>query len=77
MDILPAEAQRLLRDDAFKEVVSRVRQQQIDVFVNSSRFDAETLRDAKYMLEAISKIEQALQAVITEEAIKEKRKKLK
>lgn len=77
MNLTSADVRRLLQDDTFKEAIHRVRQQQIDIFVNSHRDDSEALKDAKYLLEAISRIEQALQSVITEEAIKEKRKNLK
>lgn len=77
MILTSADVRRLIQDDTFKEAIHRVRQQQIDIFVNSHRDEDEALKDAKYMLEAISRIEQALQSVVSDEAIKEKRKKLK
>lgn len=77
MNLTAADVRRLLQDDTFKEALHRVRQQQIDIFVNGNRQDDEALKDAKYMLEAVSKIEQALQSVVSDEAIKEKREKLK
>lgn len=76
MNLTAADVKRLLQDDTFKEALSRVRKQQIDIFVNC-HYSEETLRDAKYMMEAISRIEQALQSVVSDEAIKEKREKLK
>lgn len=77
INLTAADVQRLTRDETFQEAMRRVRQQQIDIFVNSSRFDADTLKDAKYMLEAINRIEQALQSVVSDEAIKKKRETLK
>jgi len=77
IEIRASDVQRILVDETFKEMVRRVRQEQIDIFVNSHRADSDALNDAKYMLEAISKIEQALQAVVTDEAIKKKRENLK
>ena len=77
IDITASDAQRILTDETFKEMVRRVRQEQIDIFVNSHRSEDDALKDAKYMIEAIGKIEQALQSVVTDEAIKKKREKLK
>lgn len=73
MNLRAADVKRLLADEAFIEILSRVKQQQIDVFTTCSRQDEATLKDAKYMLTAIGKIEQALHSVITDEAIKQKR----
>jgi hypothetical protein len=77
MNLVAADVQRLLNDDVFKEVIHRVRQEQIDIFVNSGRWDVEEREDAKHILRAMDKVEQALQAVRTDEAIKEKRKLIK
>ena len=74
MNLVAADVQRLLNDDVFKEILKRVRQEQIDIFVNSGRWDVEEREDAKHILRAMDKVEQALQAVRTDEAIKEKRK---
>jgi hypothetical protein len=77
MNLVAADVQRLLNDDVFKEVIHRVRQEQIDIFVNSGRWDVEEREDAKHILRAMDKVEQALQAVRADEAIKEKRKLIK
>ena len=77
MNLTAADVQRLLNDDVFKEVIHRVRQEQIDIFVNSARWDVEEREDAKYILRAMDKVEQALQSVRSDEAIKEKRKLIK
>jgi hypothetical protein len=77
MNLVAADVQRLLNDDVFKEVTYRVRQEQIDIFVNSGRWDVEEREDAKHILRAMDKVEQALQAVRSDEAIKEKRKLIK
>lgn len=77
IEIRASDVQRILEDTTFREMIRRVRQEQIDIFVNGHRTDTDALKDAKYMLEAISKIEQALQSVVTDEAIKKKREKLK
>jgi len=77
INLTAGDVQRILRDETFQEIIRRVRQQQIDIFVNCHRAEDEALKDAKYMLEAISRIEQALQSVVADEAIKKKREKLK
>jgi hypothetical protein len=77
MNLVAADVQRLLNDDVFKEVIHRVRQEQIDIFVHSGRWDVEEREDAKHILRALDKVEQALQAVRSDEAIKEKRKLIK
>ena len=77
INLTSGDVQRILRDETFQEIIRRVRQQQIDIFVNSHRAEDDAIKDAKYMLEAIGRIEQALQSVVSDEAIKEKRKKLK
>jgi hypothetical protein len=77
MNLTAADVQRLLNDDVFKEVIHRVRQEQIDIFVNSARWDVEEREDAKHILRAMDKVEQALQSVRSDEAIKEKRKLIK
>ena len=77
INLTAGDVQRILRDETFQEIIRRVRQQQIDIFVNSHRAEIEALKDAKYMLEAINRIEQALQSVVSDEAIKKKRENLK
>ena len=77
INLTAGDVQRILSDETFKEIIRRVRQQQIDIFVNSHRAEDEAIKDAKYMLEAINRIEQALIGIKSDEAIKEKRKKLK
>jgi ketopantoate reductase len=77
MNLTAADVQRLLNDDVFKEVIHRVRREQIDIFVNSGRWDVEEREDAKHILRAMDKVEQALQSVRSDEAIKEKRKLIK
>ena len=77
MNLTAADVQRLLNDDVFKEVLKRVRDDQIAIFVNSGRWDVEEREDAKHILRAMDKVEQALQAVKSDEAIKEKRKLIK
>lgn len=77
MNLRAADVQRLMNDDVFKEVLKRVRQEQIDIFVNSGRWDVEEREDAKHILRAMDKVEQALQSVKSDEAIKEKRKLIK
>lgn len=66
---------RLLADTTFKAILDKVRADQVSTFVNSSKADTESREEAHAMLRAVDKIEQALQAVITEEAIKQKRSK--
>lgn len=75
MRLTATDAARLLRDDAFKAILEEVRSQQVATFVNSVKKDTELREEAHSILRAVDKIEQALQAVITEDAIKQKRKK--
>ena len=77
MNLTAADVQRLLNDDTFKEVIHRVRQEQIDIFVSSNRWDIEEREDAKHILRAIDKVVQALESVKSDQAIREKRKLIK
>jgi dTDP-4-dehydrorhamnose reductase len=77
MNLTAADVQRLLNDDTFKEVIHRVRQEQIDIFVNSNRWDIEEREDAKHILRAMDKVVQALESVKSDQAIREKRKLIK
>ena len=77
MNLTAADVQRLLNDDTFKAVIHRVRQEQIDIFVNSNRWDIEEREDTKHILRAMDKVVQALESVKSDQAIREKRKLIK
>ena len=77
MAITHHDAKRLLNDETFCAIIEKVRNQQVSTFVNSAKSDTDLREEAHSILRAIDKIEQALQSVITDEAIKEKRKQLK
>lgn len=74
MKFTAAEVQRLLADSTFIGIMDKIRQDQIDVFTNSLKDDTEQREEAHSILRALTKIEQALKSVQTEEAIKLKRK---
>lgn len=75
MRLTTAEVGRLLDDPTFKAIMSKIRQDQVDVFMRSGKQDTELREDAHSILRALDKIEQALKSVQTEEAIKQKREK--
>jgi len=68
-----SDVDRLMRDDTFKAIIEQVKNDQINIFINSARHGTQEREDAHAMFQAVVKIEQALKSVITEEAIKQKR----
>jgi alpha-glucuronidase len=69
-----ARARALLADDNFKTVMDELKQEQINVFLNSGSTDSEIREEAHSIVSALSKIEGRLQSAITDEKIFEKRK---
>lgn len=72
--VTAGDVDRLLADPAFSAILNKVRSDQIAIFAQSSRRDTEVREDAHSIMVALDKIEQALKSVVTDEAIKLKRK---
>jgi hypothetical protein len=70
-----SDAERLQNDIDFRSLVDGIRQEQINIFVQSQKDDVESREEAHSILRALDKIERVLQSVITDEAIKRKREK--
>ena len=70
-----AQAEYLLKDDTFNEVFDIIRQEQVKKFLKSSKSDTETREDAYAMTQALNQFENILQSAITDEVMKDKRKK--
>jgi len=69
-----ARARALLADDNFKTVMDELKQEQINVFLNSGSSDSESREEAHSIVGALGKIEARLQSAITDEKVFEKRK---
>ena len=70
-----AQAEYLLKDDTFNEVFDIIRQEQVKKFLKSSKSDTETREDAYAMTQALNQFENILKSAITDEVMKDKRKK--
>jgi hypothetical protein len=73
--ILKEQAEYLLKDDTFTTVFDIIRQEQVKKFFKSSKSDTETREDAYAMTQALNQFENILQSAITDEVMKDKRKK--
>lgn len=69
-----ARARSLLADENFKTVMDELKQEQINVFLNSGSSDSESREEAHSIVSALSKIEARLQSAITDEKVFDKRK---
>lgn len=69
------QADRLMRDDAFKAFVEEIRGDCIAAFVNSGPEDTGTREEAHGLLRAITKLQSKLSAAVAAEAIAAKREK--
>ncbi|MCP4791566.1 MAG: hypothetical protein GY881_15150 [Gammaproteobacteria bacterium] len=69
------DAEHLLRNDTFIKVFDIIRKEQVDKFINTSKDDINAREEAHDIVLALKKIENRLQSVITDEAIKDKRKR--
>jgi len=76
-DVTSADVDRLLSDASFSAILRKVKDDQINLFLNSARSDIDKREEAYSIIKAVEKIEQALIGIKSDEAIKEKRKKLK
>ena len=73
--IRKAQAEHLLKDDTFTTVFDIIRQEQVKKFLKSSKSDTETREDAYAMTQALNQFEHILKSAITNEVMKDKRKK--
>lgn len=74
MTLKATDVQRLQRDETFKAIIEKVRSDQVATFVQSNKNDTELREEAHSILRALDKIEQVMKSVLTDEAIKMKRK---
>jgi len=72
--VTAADADRVLRDSAYRAIISKVRSDQIAIFTNSKASDTEAREEAHAVIRALDKIEQAFKSVKDDEAVKLKRK---
>lgn len=69
-----ARFRNLSNDEAFKEVVQEIKDQQSSVFLNSQS-QIETIKDAHDIIKALNYIENYFNTVFTDEAIFDKKHK--
>jgi phosphomevalonate kinase len=67
-------ARALLADDNFRTVMDELKEEQVNIFLNSKSADSEMREEAHSIVSALSKIEARLQSAITDEKIFDKRK---
>lgn len=77
MNIKPYDVRRLLQDPAFSAILDKVRADQCAIFLNTTASEADAREEAYAIAQATYKIEQALQAILTEEAMQERKTKRK
>ena len=69
-----ARARALLSDENFRTTIDELKEEQVNIFLNSKSTDTELREEAHSIVSALSKIEARLQAAITDEKIFDKRK---
>lgn len=69
-----AQARALLADENFRTVMDELKDEQVNIFLNSGSTDSELREEAHSIVSALGKIEGRLQSAITDEKIFEKRK---
>ena len=67
--------QALQKDSTFCAIIAKVRQDQVNLFSTSAKADIEVREEAHAILRALNKIEQALESVITDEAMRNRKHK--
>lgn len=73
--ISPQDVRRLMQDATFKAILDKVRNDQCTVFLHSNTQDVEMREEAHTIIRATFKIEQALQAILTEEVMQERKQR--
>jgi len=69
------QAEHLLKDTTFIDVFAIIRAEQVKKFLKSSKSDTETREDAYAMTQALNQFEHILKSAITNEVMKDKRKR--
>ncbi len=72
----PEQAANLLRDDYFLGEIEKLRQQQIDLILNSSEQDIDARENAYRMIKALSVIRSHFQSIADTKEIERKRWKI-
>ena len=72
--VTAADADRILGDATFRAILKKVKDDQINTFINSHATQPELREHAHKVLQAINEIEMAFKSVKDDEAIKQKRK---
>ena len=69
------QAEHLLKDTTFIDVFAIIRAEQVKKFLKSGKSDTEAREDAYAMTQALNQFEHILKSAITNEVIKDKRKR--
>ena len=69
------QAEHLLKDTTFIDVFAIIRAEQVKKFLKASKSDTETREDAYAMTQALNQFEHILKSAITNEVMKDKRKR--
>jgi|TARA_B110000977_G_scaffold41687_1_gene56238 hypothetical protein len=69
------QAEHLLKDTTFIDVFAIIRAEQVKKFLKSGKSDTEAREDAYAMTQALNQFEHILKSAITNEVMKDKRKR--
>lgn len=72
----PEQAANLLRDEYFRAEIDKLRQQQIDLILNSSEQDIDARENAYRMIKCLSSVVNHFQSIVDTAEIKRKRLKI-
>jgi hypothetical protein len=72
----PEQAANLLRDDYFLGEIEKIRQQQIDLILNSSEQDIDARENAYRMIKCLTQVVNHFQSIVDTAEIKRRRLKI-
>jgi len=72
----PEQAANLLRDEYFRAEIDKLRQQQIDLILNSSEQDIDARENAYRMIKCLSLVVNHFQSIVDTAEIKRRRLKI-
>ena len=72
----PEQAANLLRDEYFRAEINKLRQQQIDLILNSSEQDIDARENAYRMIKCLSSVVNHFQSIVDTAEIKRRRLKI-
>ncbi len=72
----PEQAANLLRDEYFRAEIDKLRQQQIDLILNSSEQDIDARENAYRMIKCLSSVVNHFQSIVDTAEIKRRRLKI-